>query len=215
MNFNTAKTNMLMNQIRTWDFISPEVLAIMEKLQREEFVPVTQRKLAFSDIELPIGNDQHMMKPVVEGRILQSLNLSGTESVLEVGTGSGFMTALLALSSKNVKSVDIYDDFLSSAEEKLKDAKIENFELTKLDIFSESLEEKYDVIVLTGSTKIAPEFLFDSLNENGKIFAIIGTEPVMTASIFTKTKNEISQNELFETVVGPLKTPKKSSEFKL
>lgn len=215
MNFNTAKTNMLMNQIRTWDFISPDVLTKMQKLQREEFVPVTQRKLAFSDIELPIGHDQFMMKPVVEGRVLQALNLTGEESVLEIGTGSGYMTALLALSAKQVKSVDIFDDFLESAQEKLKDAKIDNIELLNQDVFEINSEETYDVIVLTGSLQQCPDFLFDNLKPGGKLFAIVGTAPVMTASIFTKGEDSISQVDLFETVVGALKTPKKQPEFEL
>ena len=126
MNFNTARNNMLFNQIRTWDFISPETISIMQKLQREEFVPVNQRKLAFSDIELPIGHGEFMMKPIVEGRIIESLKLNGNEKILEIGTGSAYLTALLALSSDHVTSLDIHSDFIKSAQEKLKDSKITN-----------------------------------------------------------------------------------------
>ncbi|HFC30073.1 MAG TPA: protein-L-isoaspartate O-methyltransferase, partial [Oceanospirillales bacterium] len=119
MNFNTARENMLLNQVRTWDFVSPENIEIMRKIHREEFVPVKHRKLAFADLEIPLSHGQYMMKPILEGRILQSLGLKGTEKVLEIGTGSAYMTALLALSSDQVTSIDIFEDFVTSAQDKL------------------------------------------------------------------------------------------------
>lgn len=215
MNFNTARNNMLFNQIRTWDFISPEIMNIMQKLQREEFVPVNQRKLAFSDIELPIDHDESMMKPIVEGRILQSLNLSGKEKILEIGTGSAYLTALLALSSDHVTSLDIHQDFTESAKEKLKDSKINNVKCITQDVYKYNDSYKFDLIVLTGSVTDVPEFLFNNIKKDGRIFAIVGTDPVMTANIYSIEGDQLKVESLFETVIKPLISPKKETSFKL
>jgi protein-L-isoaspartate(D-aspartate) O-methyltransferase len=215
MNFNTARNNMLFNQIRTWDFISPNTLNIMQKIQREEFVPVNQRKLAFADIELPIGHGEFMMKPIVEGRILQSLNLSGHEKVLEIGTGSAYLTALLALSCEHVTTIDIHADFTESAKEKLKDSKIDNVTCLTEDVYKFKNSNKFDVIVLTGAIEKIPEFLFDFISTDGKIFAIVGNQPAMTASIYSKPDGNLKTESLFETVVSPLTTSENNNTFEL
>lgn len=216
MNFNTARENMLLNQVRTWDYISPETIDIMRKLQREEFVPVEHRKLAFSDLEIPLDHDEMMMKPIVEGRILQALELTGDEKILEIGTGSAYMTALLALSSKHVTSIDIHQSFTDSAIEKLSEANINNVECRNQDLFSLDTTDKFDRIVITGSVEEVPEFLFKNINENGKIFAIIGDNPIMEACIINNESKEGKQVEsLFETVVKPLTTPEETSIFEL
>ena len=216
MNFNTARENMLLNQVRTWDFVSPENINIMRKLQREEFVPVEHRKLAFSDFEIPMAHGEYMMKPLLEGRILQSLNLTGSEKVLEIGTGSAYMTALLALSSNHVTSVDIYQDFIDSALEKLAEANITNVKCEKNNVFNLNSTYKYDCIVATGSFEETPEFLLENIKQDGKIFAIIGTYPIMSACLITKSTDGQAQIEtLFETVVKPLQTLEEKSVFEL
>jgi protein-L-isoaspartate(D-aspartate) O-methyltransferase len=216
MNFNTARENMLLNQVRTWDFISPDIIDIMRKLQREEFVPVEHRKLAFSDLEIPIGHDEMMMKPIVEGRILQSLELTGDEKILEIGTGSAYMTALLALSSNHVTSLDIHQSFTDSAIEKLAEANITNVECINQDLYTSNIKDQFDRIVITGSVEEVPEFLFKNINEDGKIFAIIGDNPIMEACIISKVNKEEKQVEsLFETVVKPLTAPEEISIFEL
>jgi len=216
MNFNTARENMLLNQIRTWDFISPENINIMRKLQREEFVPIAHRKLAFSDFEIPLAHSQRILKPILEGRILQSLALTGNEKILEVGTGSAYMTALLALSSDHVTSLDIYQDFTDLAIEKLSEAKINNVKCLHQDIYNYHSTYKFDCIVITGSTEDIPEFLLDNIKQNGKIFAIIGNQPIMSASIITKDTNGKAVVEtLFETVVKPLQTQQEQTIFEL
>jgi protein-L-isoaspartate(D-aspartate) O-methyltransferase len=216
MNFNTARENMLLNQVRTWDFISPDIIDIMRKLQREEFVPVEHRKLAFSDLEIPLGHDEMMMKPIVEGRILQALELAGDEKILEVGTGSAYMTALLALSSKHVTSIDIHQSFTDSAVEKLAEANITNVDCLNQDIYSSDITTKFDRIVITGSVEDVPEFLYKNLKKNGKIFAIIGDNPIMEACLISNVDKEQKQVEsLFETVVKPLTTSKETSIFEL
>lgn len=215
MNFNTARNNMLFNQIRTWDFISPETINIMQKLQREEFVPVNQRKLAFSDIELPIGHGEFMMKPIVEGRILQSLKLTGKEKILEVGTGSAYLTALLALSSDHVTTIDIHQDFTSSAMEKLKDAGITNVKCLTQDVFKYNDSYKFDLIVITGSLEEAPEFLMNNIKNSGKIFAVIGHDPIMTASLYTVEDKQLIEESLFETIIDPLSQSNTQNTFEL
>ncbi len=216
MNFNTARENMLLNQVRTWDFFSPENIDLMRKLQREEFVPVEHRKLAFSDFEVPMAHDEKMMKPILEGRILQLLELTGNEKILEVGTGSGYLTALLALSAKHVTSIDIHQDFTDSAIEKLLEAKINNVTCINQDIYQYNSTYKFDCIVLTGSVEETPKFLLDNIKHDGKIFAIIGHDPIMTASIITKNSDgEISIETLFETIVKPLQTTDEKSIFEL
>lgn len=216
MNFNTARQNMILRQVRTWDFISPENIEIMQQVQREEFVPVQHRKLAFSDIEIPMTHDEYMMKPIVEGRILQSLELNGSESVLEIGTGSAYLTALLALSSDKVTSIDIHQEFIDSATEKLSEANIENVKCICQDMYDFNSTYKYDCIVLTGSVEKAPIQLLQNIKTDGKIFAIIGKSPIMSACIITKTENEEMKVEtLFETDVKTLIHPKQDPNFTL
>ncbi len=216
MNFNTARENMLLNQVRTWDFVSPENIEIMRKIHREEFVPVQHRKLAFADLEIPLNHGQYMMKPILEGRILQSLGLKGTEKVLEIGTGSAYMTALLALSSDQVTSIDIYEDFVKLAQDKLKEAKISNAKCEKQNIFNLNSTYKYDCIVATGSFTETPEFLLGNIKQNGKIFAIVGDYPIMTACLITKSEDGQAQIEtLFETVVKGLQTLEEKTIFEL
>lgn len=207
---------MLLNQIRTWDFISPETINIMQKVQREEFVPVEHRKIAFCDFEIPLSHDQFMMKPVLEGRILQSLALNGTERVLEVGTGSGYMTALLCHATKHVTSIDIHQNFTDSAIEKLSEAHINNYDCHQGDIFNYQPNTKFDCIVATGSFDEVPHFLLDFVEQHGKVFAIVGKEPNMSALILSRDdKNETQIETLFETVVKPLRVPSKTKKFKL
>jgi len=216
MNFNTARKNMLLNQVRTWDFISAENINIMQQVQREEFVPVEHRKLAFSDFEIPLNHDESMMKPILEGRILQSLNLKGTEKILEIGTGSAYMTALLALSSEHVTSLDIHQDFTDNAIENLQEYKIKNTKCICQDIFDFQSTYKFDCIVATGAFSEVPEFLLNNIKDNGKIFAIIGKSPIMSASVITKNENGKAHVEtLFETIVKPLQHPVNKQAFKL
>jgi len=205
MNFNTARENMLLNQVRTWDFISPQNISIMRQLQREEFVPVEYRKLAFSDIEIPLGHDESMMKPILEGRILQKLGLTGTEKILEIGTGGAYLTALLALSGSHVTSIDIHQEFIDSAIDKLSEFNILNTKCLCVDVFNYNSTYKFDCIVMTGSMTHAPEFLLNNIKKNGKIFVIIGQDPIMSACVITKDENGVAKIEtLFETVVKPL-----------
>ncbi len=201
MNFETARNNMVLSQVRSWDVLDKSLLQTMLQVPREEFVPVTQRKLAFTDTALPIGHNQSMMKPIIEGRMLQAVALKPHETALEVGTGSGYVTALMARLCKHVTSIDLVSEFIDSAGGKLADNQIGNVTLHEGDFFDFHLSGRFDAVVLTGAVKSLPDAVFDWLNPGGRVFAIIGEEPIMQARVYTDKHNSTSY---FDTVVDPL-----------
>jgi len=201
MNFDKARTNMVSHQIRSWDVINKDILNVMLSVHREEFVPIQQRKLAFSDMSLPIGHGQHMMKPVVEGRTLQSLNLDSSHTVLEVGTGSAYVTALLSKLCQHVTSLEIYPELSSSAMSKLKEINVTNVSLKNVDFFEYQTTKQYDRIIITGSLKSLSKKVFELLKPDGLVFAIIGDEPTMEARTYTSFDSYQSH---FDTVLAPL-----------
>ena len=209
MNFDKARHNMVTQQVRSWDVVNKDILNTMLNVQREEFVPVSQRKLAFADMCLPIGHDQYMMKPVVEGRLLQSLNLTSDDRVLEVGTGSGYLTALLATLTDHVHSIDIFQEFIDTTRQKLTDQGIEEVTLEQADFFDFKAPIKYNQIILTGSLKQLPSFVFNWLKEGGQVFVIIGEDPVMEARVYTAPDKYTSH---FDTMVAPMIQPKNKNQ---
>ena len=212
MNFDTARNNRVKQQVRSWDVINKDILNAMLNVQREEFVQVPQRKLAFADLTLPIGHEQTMMKPVVEGRMLQALDLAPSQKILEVGTGSAYITALLSQLVNHVHSIDIHQDFTASAINKLKENHIDNASCETADFFTYEPTQKFDCVVITGSLKELPEQVFNWLNKNGQIFAIIGDEPTMEARVY-HSQNKYSS--YFDTVVAELQQPTNQQTFKL
>ena len=153
MNFEQARFNMIEQQIRTWEVLDPQVLDLLFQVKREQFVPAEHRALAFADLEIPLGHGEAMMQPKVEARIVQELAVQPHESVYEVGTGSGYLTALLASRGRHVTSVEIHGDFKARAEAALRGAAIANVTLVEGDGARAPLAESaFDVIVLTGST---------------------------------------------------------------
>lgn len=212
MNFDTARHNMVTQQVRSWDVINKDILEAMLKVQREEFVQIPQRKLAFADMALPIGHNQSMMKPVVEGRMLQALNLDKSHKVLEIGTGSAYITALLGCLVDHVHSIDIFQDFTQTAELKLKENKIKNVRLETADFYQFKANQKYDRIIMTGSVTELPSFVFDWLNNEGQVFAIIGNDPIMEARMY---QSPDSYSSHFDTVVGKLIKNDQQHKFEL
>lgn len=212
MNFDTARHNMVTQQVRSWDVINKDILNAMLKVQREEFVQVPQRKLAFADMALPIGHNQSMMKPVIEGRMLQALNLDAAHSVLEIGTGSAYITALLSLLVDQVHSIDIFENFTQSAQLKLKENHIENARLETADFYHFEPQQKYDRVIITGSVKELPAFVFDWLKHNGQVFAIVGNDPIMEARVYHSPEYHTSH---FDTVVERLIQKDEQQKFKL
>jgi len=175
MNFEKARFNMVEQQVRTWEVLDERVLELLETTHREDFVPVRYRKMAFTDMAIPLDHGQNMMKPVVEGRLLQALELKPDETVLEIGTGSGFITACLAQLAKRVVTVDIHEQFTKEAEAKLKEKDIHNVEFETGDVMTGWQPEKaHDVLVVTGSGQDIPDHFRDWGNQNGRSLVICG-----------------------------------------
>ena len=219
MDYEQARFNMVEQQIRTWEVLDQDVLDLLFQVKREDFVPPAYRAIAFTDMEIPIGEGQLMMAPKMEARILQELAPKTTDRVLEIGTGSGYLTALLASRAATVTSVEFFDAFSRTAAGNLVRANISNVNL-KVGDGAESCaafvgpDEKFDVIVLTGSVPIVPQAYLDALAENGRLFVIIGDAPAMKATLITHTgNNAFTHAELFETVVAPLINAKQPSRF--
>ncbi len=210
MDFEQARFNMIKQQIRTWEVLDQKVLDMLFKVRRENFVPAAYRTLAFADTEIPLDHGQYMWPPRMEARVIQDLALIGAENVLEIGTGSGYFTALLAQFAASVTSIEIHPDLLAAAGEKLKQADIKNVMLKAGDAAKDprkvmGIDQTFDVIVLTGSVPILPPAYLEMLNPGGRLFAVIGDAPVMEASLITcnRSGSWVSRS-LFETIVAPL-----------
>jgi protein-L-isoaspartate(D-aspartate) O-methyltransferase len=201
MNFEQARFNMVEQQIRPWEVLDRRVLELLETVRREDFVPVRYRKLAFADIAVPIGHDQVMMRPKIEGRMLQALELDADETVLEIGTGSGFITACLSQLAKRVVSVEIFDDLSEQAGVRLEEHGASNVELFQGDAMGGwQPEQAHDVVVVTGSVSDIPEQFRGWVNPGGRLFVVTGESPVMEARLLTRLGvTEWREESLFET----------------
>ncbi len=210
-----AHFNMIEQQVRTWDVLDPMVLDLLARVAREDFVPEEYIGLAYADLSIPLGHGEVMMHPVVEARMLQALDMQATDNVLEVGTGSGYITALLASVTSQVTSVEIHDDLRQEAGQRLTAKGIGNVTLETGDASQGwRADERYDVIVLTGSTPILPESFRTSLDLGGRLFAIVGESPLMEARLITRTgDDEWDQRVLFETDVPSLINAPKPGGF--
>ena len=215
MNFEQARFNMVEQQVRTWEVLDGRVLELLETTHREDFVPVRYRKMAFTDMAIPLDHDQTMMKPVVEGRLLQALELKPDETVLEIGTGSGFITACLAQLAKRVVTVDIYEQFSKEAEAKLKEKDIHNVEFESGDVMTGwQPEQAHDVLVVTGSVQDIPDHFRGWVNPRGRMFVVCGEAPAMEAKLLTKLNaTEWREESLFETDLARLINAEKAPEF--
>lgn len=214
MDFEQARFNMVEQQVRTWDVLDQEVLDLLFTVKREHFVPPAYRALAFADLEIPLGDTEFMWTPKLEARVVQELELKPDESTLEIGTGSGYLTALLSRRSADVTSIEINPRLLQQARGNLASAGIGNVRLEKGDGARGWRDETYDAIVLTGSTPVLPESWFSQLRPGGRLFAIVGDAPVMTARLARwSAPGAIIQQDLFETVVAPLKNAPQPARF--
>ncbi|MGI8894825.1 MAG: protein-L-isoaspartate O-methyltransferase family protein [Casimicrobiaceae bacterium] len=214
MDFELARFNMVEQQIRTWEVLDQDVLDLLFVVKREAFVPPQWQSLAFADLELPLPNGEKMWAPKVEARVLQALQLHGGEKVLEVGTGSGYFSALLASRAAAVTSVEIDRALSLEAAQRLARARFANVRCEVGDAARGWGEDIYDAIVLTGSTPLLPDTLFAQLRTKGQVFAVVGDLPVMTARLvqWTAPDSRVS-TDLFETVVAPLKNAATPARF--
>jgi protein-L-isoaspartate(D-aspartate) O-methyltransferase len=198
-NTEIAKFNMIEQQIRPWEVLDHQVLSVIEKLNREDFVEPAYQGLAYADCQIPLGNGARMLPPTIEGRLLQALLLSDTDSVLEVGSGSGYITACLATLSATVKSIDTNSEILERAR-----ANVERlglpiaFQQTTLAKFDE--RECYDAIAVSASLDAVPQYLKQALCAGGRMFVFCGHSPAMQALLITRVgTNEWTTQSLFET----------------
>jgi protein-L-isoaspartate(D-aspartate) O-methyltransferase len=206
MDIEQARFNMVEQQIRTWEVLNQDVLDLLFAVHREKYVPAAWRDIAFTDMEIPLGHGEAMLQPKLEARIVQELGIKKTDKILEIGSGSGYMTALLAKSGAFVHSVDIIPELHEMARRNLTADNISNVQLEIGDGAKGWPQHgPYDVIVLTGSTPIlAPEFLH-ALNVGGRLFAVVGDAPVMKGMLYTASSaGQASRVELFETSIKPL-----------
>jgi len=215
MSFDRARTNMVGQQVRSWEVLDKRILTLFEQVHREDFVPARYRNLAFADFNIPLAHGQVMMKPAVEGRMLQALELQSDDTVLEIGTGSGYITACLAALAKRLCTVEIFEDLLRDAEKQLQDSQIDNVEFFNADVTGEWLpEQAHDVVVVGGSVPIVPERFKEWVNPGGRLFAIVGDSPAMEAICLTRVNvTEWTEESLFETVLPPLINSEKASVF--
>jgi len=206
-----ARFNMVEQQIRPWDVLDPKVLELLFKMKREEFVPPALRTLAFADTEIPLRLDDYdsgecMLAPKVEERLLQELALKPTDSVLEIGTGSGYQTALLASQAQTVTSVEILPKLAAFAQANLKRAGIANATVQVGDGSKGWGSTEYDAILVTGSVPEVPDSLKYQLRVGGRLAIIVGQAPVMTTLLITRTTAaSFETTSLFETLVKPLR----------
>jgi protein-L-isoaspartate(D-aspartate) O-methyltransferase len=210
-----ARFNMIEQQIRTWEVLDPVVLDLFNEVPRENFVAESQQGLAFADVELPIGYGQTMLSPKIEGKILQALSVKKTDKVLLIGTGSGYLTALLATLALHVHTVEIQPELSEIAEVRLKQQNIQNVTLHVGDAACGfASEAPYDVIVFTGSLPLHPNVAEKMLNVGGRMFAVVGGFPIMQATLTQRVNEGACRKEtLFETCLLPLINAPQDTKF--
>jgi protein-L-isoaspartate(D-aspartate) O-methyltransferase len=211
-----AREQMIDQQVRAWDVLDERVLGIFRRIPRDHFVPSEHRYLAYADLEVPLPKGQHMLRPSVAGRLLQALDLRGTERVLEIGAGSGFLTACLAAVSAHVESLEIFPELAELARSNLATLSVGNARVVVADAFATIADErrKYGAIAVTGSLPLLDERFQRQLEIGGRLFVIVGEPPVMTARLISRTAEDAWTSEsLFETVVDPLVNARQPQEF--
>jgi len=208
MNFQQARSNMIEQQVRPWDVLDQRVLDVLASVPREDFVNDEHRALAFSDYQLPIGFGQTLLKPILEGRLLQALSPQVTDSVLEIGAGSGYLCACLARLSNRVHSLEIHPELAQTAKARLMELSISNVTIMQQDAATEwDADDSYDAIAFSGSVTSIPSYYKLKMAINGRLFAVTGKtqQPMMEALLLTRiSENEWTTESLFETKIDPL-----------
>jgi protein-L-isoaspartate(D-aspartate) O-methyltransferase len=217
MDTELARQNMVESQVRTWEVLDPRVLEVLAGVRREDFVPAQHRNLAFADLALPIGHGEVMLKPAIEGRILQALLLSSTDRVLEIGTGSGFLTACMASLAGTVVSVERNMELAEIARGHLVAAHIDNVHVETADAIRDfSSIELFDAVVVGGAVYALPDRFRAWVKPGGRLFAIVGDSPAMQAMLYTHAdETHWLQESLFETDVPYLKNAEPPHRFTL
>lgn len=215
MDFEKARFNMVEQQVRPWDVLNPRVLAVISEIPRENFTPDAYKNLAYVDTRIPLGTfDDHaccMANPVIEGRILQELDVQDDDLILEIGTGSGYLTSCLAKLGRHVDTVDINEALTAMAEKNLQALNINNVNLSSGDASKTwSQKQYYDVIAISAALKTIPESYKKMLTVGGRLFVVTGDAPAMTAKLVTRTdKHSWTVKDLFETSIDTMIQPVK------
>jgi protein-L-isoaspartate(D-aspartate) O-methyltransferase len=213
MNFDQARFAMIEQQVRPWDVLDPRVLEAMTSVRREDFVDPAHRNLAFADLQLPLAHGESMLKPVVEGRLLQALALEPGEEVLEIGTGSGFVTACLAQLARAVTSIDIHADFIEGARARLDSADFGNVRLECADALTWQPGRQFDAIAVTGAVAQIPDAFIAWLRPGGRMFIVRGQSPVQEAVRATRRGEAVHLESLFETDITYLRGAAPAPQF--
>lgn len=194
-----ARFAMVEQQIRPWEVLDPRVLDTLSAVKREEFVPARHRKLAFADLALPLEHGEFMFKPVLEGRVLQSLSVQATDEVLEIGAGSGFLTACLANLARAVTSIDIHADFVERVRLRLHATGMTNVRVEVADAMSYAPGREFDVVVVTAAVRELPAHFASWVRLGGRLFVICGDSPAQEAVLLTRTAAGWQRESLFDT----------------
>lgn len=217
MNIEKARFNMIEQQIRTWDVLEQDVLDLLIVVKREAFVPLAYKSLAFFDTEIPLkgaAGDEYMLTPKLEARILQTLAIRKHEHVLEIGAGSGYMAALFAHKARHVTTLEIDPVLKELAQRNLSQYGITNVSVELADAAQGWGSALYDVIVFSGSLPVLPDNVLQQIKVGGRLFAIVGERPIMSAQIVTRLSEETyTTTKLFETNVKPLRNAATPSHF--
>lgn len=212
-----ARQQMIEQQLRAWEVFDPRVLCAFDELPREAFVPERFARLAFADTRIPLGHGERMMAPSVEGRLVQALALAPTDRVLEVGTGSGWLTAVLATLAHEVMSIDVVPEFVDGARRRLAAAGITNATAEARDALAlDGSTERFDAIAVTGSLPAYTPLFERLLKPGGRLFVVVGASPAMEARVVTRAaEGAAAQQGLFETDLEPLQGFARPSRFAL
>ena len=194
-----ARELMVEQQVRPWDVLDPRVLEVLAALPREAFVPAEHRNLAYADLALPLGHGEFTMKPVLEGRSLHSLELDPSDDVLEIGTGSGYLTACLGRLAREVTSLEIHADLADAARARLAEQSVDNAQVVLADAYAWRTDRRYSAICVTGAVSEIPQHFFDWLQPDGRLFVVRGRSPAMEAVLVRNEVNARRIQSLFET----------------
>jgi protein-L-isoaspartate(D-aspartate) O-methyltransferase len=216
MNFEQARFNMVEQQVRPWEVLDFGVLDLLMSVRREEFVPEAYKSLALSEGQIPLGHGASMLVPVIEGKILQAIQVKRSDKVLEVGAGSGYFAALLAAKADWVRTVDIEPALVNMAHDNLKRYGVENVIVEEGDaVCGWPGSAPYDLIVVSGGVPFIPESLLQQVKVGGRLFAFVGEAPLMTAQLVTcVAEGEYRTESLFENLVPMMRNAPRKSQFK-
>jgi protein-L-isoaspartate(D-aspartate) O-methyltransferase len=210
-----VREQMIEQQVRAWDVLDQRVLNVLRKVPRERFTPEQQRFRAYADAEVPLPHGQHMLRPSVVGRLLQALALTGTEHVLEIGTGSGFVTACLRTAAARVRSIEIFPELAEMARRNLDSQGFRDVEVMAGDALQIDPGVRYNAIAVTASLPVYDERFQRQLEIGGRLFVVVGEPPVMDARLIVRTgEGSWSSESLFETVIDPLVNARRLPEFR-